>query len=287
MSPQETAESILNQIGKLGMIPTITDPETRRVIHKSIAQIVNYSFPYKFDMADQLIMQEIQNFGVISVPDAISEIDLVRINSYFENLDGYNAHVPVYSDGQSYKYEKSYPFPVLSYSPKASLLCNELLSLLLNPEIINIAATYLGCFPTLYSLNTYRTFPNKNYDTHAVHRDHDDFKFLTFFIYLCDVDETTGPFFYYPKTHIESGVSDSIIFKGKKDTLVFADTYGLHHGSIPLKEPRFACWFRYGAYLNGAYYGDQNFKHKVNISSFQRNFSPEEKYLLRGFLENA
>jgi hypothetical protein len=47
-------------------------------------------------------------------------------------------------------------------------------------------------------------------------------------------------------------------FAGPAGTAFFADTYGLHRGSIPHSQDRLACWIRFGLVKNLSYIKDQN-----------------------------
>lgn len=72
-----------------------------------------------------------------------------------------------------------------------------------HPELLSIAAAYLGCRPTLYSLNAWWSFPlpSKAPVTQNYHRDFDDFKFCTLFVYLTDVDRGSGPHRFIRQSH--------------------------------------------------------------------------------------
>jgi Phytanoyl-CoA dioxygenase (PhyH) len=103
-------------------------------------------------------------------------------------------------------------------------------------------------------------------DAQLWHRDRDDLQILKVFIYFTDVDEQTGAFVYAPGTQalgnvksepsyfLENGKqkrsydadmdkvvpSDKwIMGKGKKGTIVFADTHGYHKGGFVKNNFRF------------------------------------------------
>jgi len=171
---------------------------------------------------------------------------------------------------------------MLAYSTIESFRAPLILDLILSPVLIDIARQYLGCIPTCYSVNTYRTFPNKDYATHRMHRDFDDFKFLAVFLYLDNVEMENGPFVYYPRTHRSTKVKPSAYpITGPKGTIAITDAWGLHHGSVPEKT-RFACWWRYGLWRNYSFYNDQNNMVKLDSSTYS-SLNPEEQYIMRLF----
>ena len=79
-----------------------------------------------------------------------------------------------------------------------------LLDLANDPKIIEIVAGYLGCTPSLYSMNAWWSFgDNASAEnvTQRYHRDTDDFRFCSLFIYLTDVEEDNGDHQYFQQTH--------------------------------------------------------------------------------------
>lgn len=104
-------------------------------------------------------------------------------------------------------------------------------------------------------------------DTQMWHCDGDDTMNVKLFIYLCDVDETTGPFSFIPETHpvgslrIRPGTKDGRasdeemaqyvpeadwrICVGPSRTTVLVDTCGWHRGLKPTHKVRtlFTCQF--------------------------------------------
>lgn len=130
-------------------------------------------------------------------------------------------------------------------------------SLLLDRNLLQIAQDYLGAKPILdigmmwWSLPVHG-LPNaelfKNKAAQLFHFDLDRLKFLKVFVYLTDVDMQNGPHVYVEDTHrtLPDGItaggrySDSMIesllpgrvnyLTGKKGTILFVDTRGIHKG---------------------------------------------------------
>ncbi len=69
-----------------------------------------------------------------------------------------------------------------------------LLELALDDRVLGIAASYLGCWPTLYSMNAFWSLPNHapTPGLQTWHRDYDDFRFCTLFVLLSDTTPADG-----------------------------------------------------------------------------------------------
>ncbi len=153
--------------------------------------------------------------------------------------------------------------------------------------MLQVAEAYLGCPPTIYSLHAWWSFAQGGTATRysqALHRDQDDLRFLTLFVYLTPVDERTGAHRYIRHSHdkhrlatvlsaqgwsgddiktafevlfagtgyAQSQAIDGLVghlatvWTGPPGSATLADTYGLHMG-IPLVEgERLMLWVRYG-----------------------------------------
>jgi hypothetical protein len=146
--------------------------------------------------------------------------------------------------------------PAAAYGMGTILDCPDLMGVLNAPPILRLASEYLGCKPTLSSVGVRWSFPSdRPTDTQRFHRDVDDWRFLKLFIYLTDVDETSGPHAYvrtshkrgfglqakaYSMDHVESryGADKLATVTGPRGTTFMADTQGVHRGSAPIDRPR-------------------------------------------------
>lgn len=138
-----------------------------------------------------------------------------------------------------------------------------------SPNVVAIAKNYFKMdLPRLVYYDLWENSPSGEAPKNAQlwHRDRDDLQILKVFIYLTDVDERTGAFFYAPGTHIlgkhqqepqysldETGTkrtsddqmgqvvpkTDWISGAGKKLSIVFADTHGFHKGGYVKEDYRF------------------------------------------------
>ena len=126
-------------------------------------------------------------------------------------------------------------------------------------------AYFDGEFPRLYSLNNFWTAPAETIytDTQAWHRDGDDRRQLTLFMFGTDVAAIDdGAHLYQRGTHRipddklgrpfredppqPNGRSIVETVTGPRGTLMLVDTGGLHKAIPPKTKPRLLFWARYG-----------------------------------------
>ncbi len=157
------------------------------------------------------------------------------------------------------------------------------------PAIVDFIEQALGCVPTLYSINAWWSFPTRNpsdLGSQYFHRDTDDWRFVTLFLYLTDVDAGAGPHQLVAGSHTLEGTEELIAraraagahdvpfdaldsfrnffgvdfsarcerlfgkavldISGEAGTIFTANTIALHRGLVPTKSPRLIVWARYG-----------------------------------------
>ncbi|WP_345293190.1 phytanoyl-CoA dioxygenase family protein [Kangiella marina] len=136
-----------------------------------------------------------------------------------------------------------------------------------SPVIHAITQQYLGNRYKFVGCNLWWTFPTRASEedrkkhAHYFHRDVDDFKFIKFFFYITDVDESSGPHVFVKGSHnrckenkwknlfrnrryedseiVELYGEQSIIeMLGNSGDVIIEDTYGFHKGSTPISSPR-------------------------------------------------
>lgn len=144
-----------------------------------------------------------------------------------------------------------------AYPLETVLGCQDVLDVINAPAVLQIAADYLGCKPTLSSLGVRWSFPSPGPPnaTQRFHRDHDDWRSLKLFIYLTDVDADSGPHVYvrgshgtparlrarpYVRAAVERqyGADSMQPIVGSCGAAFIADTYGIHVGVPPVLRPR-------------------------------------------------
>lgn len=143
-------------------------------------------------------------------------------------------------------------------------------------EVLNsIAKFYCGENAKCIASQMWWTFPANVDDdirdrfAHFYHRDLDGFNFMKFFIYLTDVEPGDGGHFFVEGSHRPTlrerlmerfrinRISDEIVEErfgkdktvemvGKAGTVIVEDTFGLHKGQTPSKNPRLLACFVFG-----------------------------------------
>jgi hypothetical protein len=73
----------------------------------------------------------------------------------------------------------------------------------LDERILAIAGSYLGCWPTIYSMNAFWSLPEQQptLGLQTWHRDYDDFRFCTLFILLSDTTPGDGAHAFVTGSH--------------------------------------------------------------------------------------
>jgi hypothetical protein len=125
------------------------------------------------------------------------------------------------------------------------------------PANIEIATQYFGCLPTISSVGIRWSLPGdrEQATTQKFHRDLDDWRCLKFFVYLTDVDLTSGPHHYVPGSQRTAaslfarpighdyidrtfGLDNIRPVTGPAGTAFMVDVNGIHAGPIPTRRPR-------------------------------------------------
>jgi len=156
----------------------------------------------------------------------------------------------------------SYPHGIPSDEP--------LLTVALDVKLLEIVSKYLGMWPSLYSIGAWLNYPTDAPPelSQVWHRDPEDLKLVKAFIYLSDVNDTSGPFTYIPKTHpfgVRNEKARHLERKGRRiddaqmtfppeawkvctgpaNTMILADTVGYHRGGKPTVGQRTLVTFTY------------------------------------------
>ena len=129
------------------------------------------------------------------------------IINYFKNVTGYDSHVPIYAQ-KKVKFSEdgnTTSNGYISFDTETVLNCPQIKDTLLKIAKNKSIAGYLRCKPKLYSCNTFWTFKkDEKLLTHSWHRDLDDFKFLSVFIFWTKTDEDYGYIKFIEGSHNHS-----------------------------------------------------------------------------------
>ena len=227
------------------------DIETRKERSRSIARDINEK--YKIDFHSDVA--ELDAKGVMFYKD----IPTKGMYDYFLSKPCYD----FYGNHESFEIKNAPNHIKLGrHSIKDTLGCPGMADLITDEEIIKKASTYLGAPATLSLVLPMWSFPYKNknpINMQLYHRDADDYKFVKFFVYLSDVDLGEGEQVYiegtnnlktlpksmyeikrYSQSEIDQHLSnqDKMTICGPTGTSWFADTYGIHRGTVPTTKNR-------------------------------------------------
>lgn len=273
-------------VGAENTIEIYDNFQSKRKFAPKVAEIVNRHIPKVPDVHANHNEQMLKMNGYITINNFLSNDEVLELKKIVDGLEGYNAHCPHHSDLVPRVYDENYEFNTCSYYPHEFLKNKLFLKLATDPQTLSLVQSYLGCFPTIYSINSWwHKFNGSVYDTQIFHRDTDDFKFLCFFLYLTDVNENNGPHVYCPKSHLNIPLQQPKSITGKAGTLIIADTFSMHKGNPLVSGERLVLWWRYGMYANNQYFMSQNEKGKVDASDIFNHIERNQhnEYLLRLF----
>jgi hypothetical protein len=157
------------------------------------------------------------------------------------------------------------------YRLRTVLTCPNVLDVANHSSILGVVTRYLGCKPTISQIGLRWTFPcttGAHDFTQELHRDYDDWKSVKLFVYLTDVDATSGPHVFVATSHrtsgrfrcssyyalrdveAEYGREQIVSVTARRGSGFFADTFGIHKGELPSSGPRLLLGIQYSLLPN-------------------------------------
>ena len=274
---------------------------------KTLKKIEKFFFKKRVKLASKLKLnnkevnryQELLNEGLIVNP---LDLDLEVIETIKENLSNKLCHDPEKPELGYFTIDKS-----PEETSRAYYMCEDVakiagvIEIANNPVILNYVTTYFGALPSIDYIGCWWSLPSKAISlTQNYHRDIDTLHSLKFFVYLTDVDNESGPHIYIKnslenpfkttkdKMHdhmeIESYFGTESMFKiiGKAGFSFLADTFALHKGLTPKKNPRLLLQVIYS--LKQTPFGPKRpflNKEEVNLGSLGNNYRLVNKNIMR------
>jgi hypothetical protein len=235
---------------------------------------------------------EFEREGLLPLGRVMTPLQVSEVVDHLKGFAVFDGHMLMQSDRVPREFiDLSRTAHYAAYQRAAVVRAPHLLSIANRPEIIALAASMLGCWPTLYSLHAWWSFGGRPVParySQAFHRDTDDIRFCTLFIYLTDVDIERGPHQFIRRSHrleglsemleraaavdpsVDPGDAESLMVTGyglddvyerllgtNIETIIgdagcafMADTSGLHRGLPPRTGDRLIFWARYGLLPN-------------------------------------
>lgn len=228
----------------------------------------------------------LRDTGLARLDPLVTPEQARQIREYLESRPAFASHVAARSDGVPRSFIDARQFPKAAYWLEDVLAAPLLLEIANRPQILALAEAYLGCVPTLYSINAVWTFAGGEVATQTFHRDYDDFRFCALFVLLTDTHPGDGSHHFAEGSHLSEtqqpdGVNNFAEIHGPAGTSFMADTFGLHRGA-PCASDRLLFWARYGVYLNSTYH--DNGMHPVRVDRFPND--PYLAYVNRGIVRS-
>lgn len=221
----------------------------------------------------------------VQVPITLSNVDELR--RYFDDQPVHKGANALSFDGRAKSLAAArQDFPLAAYSAESVIRAPGLIDTMNDPRLLHLIEAYLGCVPTLYSVNAWWSFVAPRPEMTNVqyfHRDTDDWRFVTLFIYLTDVAVDGGPHEVVPESHSLEGMKKLIkgipFWRSKMDlersfvddmgedfslaceqhfknaavqlagpagSMFLVNTLALHRGIVPTRTDRLVVWARYG-----------------------------------------
>jgi hypothetical protein len=211
------------------------------------------------------LIDPLKRDGIVCVEAMLSPSQCTEIVEYLADKPVYDRYVSIeraFSDARP---------PDMSFGihlRENVLDCPHVMELVSSPTMVQLAADYLGCTPTLTCLGIQWSFPtNTPGVAQNFHRDAEDWKYLRVLVYLTDVEEGCGPHVYINGSHLdklplrlkryrpeeilqEYGIGSFVKVFGTRGTGIAADTSGIHKGELPTSKPRLVLSFTYAILPN-------------------------------------
>lgn len=206
-------------------------------------------------------VHSINSKGYYKFINRIDESKVEFIKSQVQNLKCYDPYNRIKDFNLSTVPEETH---VANFYGHDLMQIPEIAEIASDPLILNIASEFLGCKPTLSSVNMWKSLEGRENAQAAqnFHRDVDDYKFIKVFVYLSDVDMESGPHVYVESSsqskefrrvgrfrddEIESvfGKEKVKYFTEPCGSVFMVDTFGIHKGLLPKGKNRLLLQFEY------------------------------------------
>jgi len=216
---------------------------------------VKLASSFKLSAQENSRYKELLNEGLILNPIHIDSKDIKTIR---EGLSNKLCHDPEKPELGYFTIDKS-----PEGTNRAYYMCEDVakvtgvIEIANSPVILNYVTNYFGAVPSIDYIGSWWSLPSKSTSlTQSYHRDIDTLHSLKFFIYLTDVNDNSGPHIYIRNSlnksfktkkdqmHEDEEIllafeSESLVkINGEAGYCFLADTFALHKGLIPKRNPR-------------------------------------------------
>jgi hypothetical protein len=199
----DPAFSIEDRARYFDYLKALPGPATWDAAGGPIARIVTAQYhDYQPRSADPELANQraatLRREGLVRLGTLLSPQQIAEVQDYFLRRPVFNGHVPVMARHRVLRRYVGYTadrYPLGCYPVGDITLAPHLLEMALRPEILDAAAAYLGCTPTLTWLQCWWNFVGEGQYAHLQnnhHRDSNDVRMFWVYMYLTDVNEGEG-----------------------------------------------------------------------------------------------
>jgi hypothetical protein len=188
--------------------------------------------------------------------DGMALVDGPLTSAQIDDILAYLATAPVARGASAPVTADTKGVASATYDLPTILACPHLIQAMNHPDILQIAAGFLGCRPTLSGVGLRWSFASDAVsEVQKFHRDAEDWRILRLFIYLTDVHDDCGPHQFVGGSHKTMGrlrlrpYSDDDIDRqfgrdrvltvsGPRGTAFMGNMWGVHRGVPPTGRAR-------------------------------------------------
>ena len=259
----------------------------------------------KLNSYKQNVLSTIKREGcfVVNIEDFLSnEIILNQLTEDAESM--FKSRLDEYTDTNDIRPPK---IRGIGRNVKDEYLPRSFVEFFLSDTILDVVNSYFGKFSRLNYADAWLSIPASEkdyfYSTEHWHRDHEDIHVIKIFLYLVDVDDSMGCFYYLRGTHtggklghinpanpprgvqatdfdietiLSADAAASMACVGERGSIIISDTSGFHKGGRTSSQPRkvLVAFFTTDAGVDQHSY---RLPETIDINSL----SPAAKYALR------
>jgi hypothetical protein len=157
-------------------------------------------------------MADLAANGMVQLGELLTAEQVADIRRHLAPHPVYDRWIAYLSDGPARPLDQAATHaPFGAYASAVIQTAPHLLELAVHPWVQSVAEQYLGCPPTLTSLNIWWSFPGHTVsqvgNSQDFHRDVDTYRSCVLFVYLTDVTTQSGPHCYITRSHSLESVS--------------------------------------------------------------------------------
>ena len=208
------------------------------------------------DVGVQAKVTQLNEKGYCSLGKMFSDEECRNFIWSLRNKVCFNSQTAMQSDGIARSFSLDFSSAHNVFMPEATLSFLPFRHLLKSPELNAIIDSYLKYDSTIYALSTwFNPEIDSDHYVHRLHRDSDDFRFLTLIIYWTKVTRTNGATSLVEGSHrneVKDLEGNKIFMEGEEGSVFFADFNAFHAGNKILKGYRYTTQIRFGKDANYA-----------------------------------